>query len=31
VLNDNELGVKVWSAAGYTRQTDCARWVKSLT
>lgn len=30
VLNDNELGLKVWAASGYVRQTDCARWVKPL-
>ena len=30
VLNDNELGIKVWAAAGYTQETDCARWVKPL-
>ena len=31
VLNDNELGIKAWTAAGYVPQTDCARWVKPLT
>ncbi len=30
VLNDNDLGVTVWAAAGYVQQTDCARWVKPL-
>jgi ribosomal protein S18 acetylase RimI-like enzyme len=30
VLNANELGVKVWTAAGYTQETDCARWVRPL-
>jgi ribosomal protein S18 acetylase RimI-like enzyme len=30
VLNDNELGVRAWTAAGYTRESDCARWVKPL-
>ncbi|GIH08460.1 N-acetyltransferase [Rhizocola hellebori] len=31
VLNDNELGINVWAAAGYAPQSDCARWVKPLT
>lgn len=30
VLNDNELGAKVWTASGYVREADCARWVKPL-
>jgi ribosomal protein S18 acetylase RimI-like enzyme len=30
VLNDNELGIKVWTAAGYMQETDCARWIKPL-
>ena len=28
VLDDNELGSRLWRAAGYTRQDDWGRWVK---
>ncbi|MBO4269536.1 GNAT family N-acetyltransferase [Microbispora triticiradicis] len=31
VLNDNALAHHAWTAAGYTMQTDCARWVRRLT
>ncbi|KAA9374392.1 GNAT family N-acetyltransferase [Microbispora cellulosiformans] len=31
VLNDNALAHHAWSAAGYTMQTDCARWVRRLS
>ena len=31
VLNANELGQAIWSAAGYTRQDDWRRWVRPLT
>ena len=30
VLNANKLGEAAWAAAGYHRETDCARWVKPL-
>ncbi|WP_326598471.1 GNAT family N-acetyltransferase [Streptomyces sp. NBC_01803] len=30
VLNDNERAHRAWTAAGYERQTDWARWVKPL-
>ncbi|WP_034593126.1 GNAT family N-acetyltransferase [Hamadaea tsunoensis] len=30
VLNANEQGHLAWSAAGYTRETNNARWVKRL-
>lgn len=30
VLDANELAHAAWSAHGYVRQTDCARWVKPL-
>jgi ribosomal protein S18 acetylase RimI-like enzyme len=29
VLDDNELGHRLWLAAGYRRQGDWARWVKA--
>ena len=29
VLHDNELGSRLWSAAGYRRQGDWDRWVKA--
>jgi ribosomal protein S18 acetylase RimI-like enzyme len=30
VLDDNDLGQTLWAAAGYHRQTDSSRWVKTL-
>ncbi|RCG22474.1 GNAT family N-acetyltransferase [Sphaerisporangium album] len=30
VLHANTLAHQAWTAAGYTRQDDCARWVKPL-
>lgn len=29
VLDDDELGHRLWLAAGYARQTDWGRWVTS--
>jgi ribosomal protein S18 acetylase RimI-like enzyme len=29
VLDDNELGHRLWLAAGYSRQDDWGRWVKT--
>ncbi|MET0928846.1 MAG: GNAT family N-acetyltransferase [Aeromicrobium sp.] len=30
VLDENELGRSLWEAAGYTRQDEWSRWVKTL-
>ena len=30
VLDANDLGRRIWEAAGYTRQDDWRRWVKAL-
>ncbi|ETK34361.1 GNAT family N-acetyltransferase [Microbispora sp. ATCC PTA-5024] len=30
VLDANVLAHQAWTAAGYGRQTDCSRWVRSL-
>lgn len=29
VLDENQLGHRMWQAAGYRRQDDWARWVKT--
>ncbi|UYM07548.1 GNAT family N-acetyltransferase [Solicola gregarius] len=31
VLEQNQLGQRVWGAAGYTEQDDWRRWVKPIT
>lgn len=30
VLNDNQLGQRLWSASGYASQTSWSRWVKPV-
>jgi ribosomal protein S18 acetylase RimI-like enzyme len=30
VLDGNDLGHRIWTAAGYQRQDDWSRWVKTL-
>lgn len=31
VLDDNDLAINAWTAAGYARQPQWSRWVKPLT